>query len=263
MKEDRKEVLLFGGTTEGRLLAGYLTELGCPAVVCVATEYGEELLEQFTDRESSLQIRRGRLNQAEMVSLMEKLEPGLVIDATHPYAAEVTGNIKRACGTRPGIRLLRCLREENGRDGEMVCVPDVQAAVSWLDKKSGSVLVTTGSKELPAFCGLKDYRDRLYVRVLPSLESVEACRNLGYEGRHIIAMQGPFSAEMNLALLREFGCRYLVTKDGGKAGGLDKKLEAARMAGVGVVLIERPGVDEGISLEAVKEQIKEWMDDER
>lgn len=263
MKEDNKEVLLFGGTTEGRLLAGYLMGLGCPLTVCVATEYGGEMLEPLADQDGLLTIQKGRLNREGMVSLMEELAPGLVIDATHPYAAEVTENIKCACAVYPGIRLLRCGRDGTGTDVNLVRVPDVRAAVDWLDKRKGSILVTTGSKELSAFCGLEDYRARVYARVLPSVESVQACRNLGYEGRHIIAMQGPFSVEMNLALLKEFDCRYLVTKDGGKAGGLDEKLEAAGAAGARVVLIDRPGGDEGISLEAVKEQIKEWMDHER
>ena len=99
--------------------------------------------------------------------------------------------------------------------------------------------------------------------MLPSVESVDICRKLGYEGRHIIAMQGPFSTEMNLALLREFQCRFLVTKDGGRAGGMDGKLEASRAAGAQAVLIDRPESAGGISLEDVKIQIKEWMEHER
>ena len=99
--------------------------------------------------------------------------------------------------------------------------------------------------------------------MLPSVESVDMCRTLGYEGRHIIAMQGPFSMEMNLAGLREFKCRFLVTKDGGKTGGMEEKLEASRAAGVRTLLIDRPKSAGGISLEDVKKQIKEWMEHER
>ena len=56
---------------------------------------------------------------------------------------------------------------------------------------------------------------------------------------------------MNLALLREFKCRFLVTKDGGKAGGMEEKLEASRAAGVRTLLIDRPKSAGGISLEDV------------
>lgn len=285
MKADRKKVLLFGGTTEGRLLAGFLEAAGCPAVVCVATEYGRDLLLQSSgelhmqncraDAGNGICVRLGRMNQAEMEQLFREMDPGLVIDATHPYAAEVTQNIKRACRLFPQIRLLRCERETeehkleqsgvpmaDAPDGALIHVPDMDAAAIWLSGHTGNVLVTTGSKELAAFCGLADYRQRVYVRVLPSEESIRICRELGYEGRHIIAMQGPFSQTMNMALLREYDCRYMVTKDGGKAGGLDEKLKAAGEAGVCTLLIDRPDSGKGISLEKVKEQIKEWMDHE-
>lgn len=285
MKADRKKVLLFGGTTEGRLLAGYLKESGCPAVVCVATEYGRDLLAQedggwsagkaAKEDESGFCVRLGRMNQGEMEGLLKEMDPGLVIDATHPYAVEVTENIKKACRTFPQIRLLRCARDESENEpeikgetaadasgGALLRVPDMGAAAAWLSGHGGNVLVTTGSKDLAALCVLADYRQRVYVRVLPSEESIRMCRRLGYEGRHIIAMQGPFSQAMNLALLREYDCVYMVTKDGGKAGGLAEKLKAAREAGVCTLLIDRPDSGGGISLEKVKEQIKEWMDHE-
>ena len=89
------------------------------------------------------------------------------------------------------------------------------------------------------------------------------CRSLGFEGRHIIAMQGPFSEEMNLAQLREYGCAYLVTKDGGAAGGFSEKIKAAHRAGAAAVVIDRPGSGEGISLDDIKGQLKEWMDHEK
>ena len=264
----RKRAVLFAGTTEGRLLAAYLAGLGCRTVVCVATEYGRDVLERGSTDNSNpdnsfLDIRQGRLDRESMEELLEEVRPGMVIDATHPYATEVTENIKQACKAFPQIRFIRCLRRESGPTGDdVIHVPDVKAAVRWLAGREGSILVTTGVKELAVFCSLPDYRQRIFARVLPSVESVDICRKLGYEGRHIIAMQGPFSTEMNLALLREFQCRFLVTKDGGRAGGMDGKLEASRAAGAQAVLIDRPERAGGISLEDVKIQIKEWMDHE-
>lgn len=265
----QKKAVLFAGTTEGRLLAAYLAGLGCRVVVCVATEYGRDVLEGGSPDNSNpdnslLDIRQGRLDRESMEELLEEVRPGMVIDATHPYATEVTENIKQACKAFPQIRFIRCLRRESSPTGDdVIHVPDVKAAVQWLAGREGGILVTTGVKELAVFCSLPDYRQRIFARVLPSVESVDICRKLGYEGRHIIAMQGPFSTEMNLALLREFQCRFLVTKDGGRAGGMDGKLEASRAAGVQAVLIDRPERAGGISLEDVKIQIKEWMEHER
>ncbi|NDO28423.1 precorrin-6A/cobalt-precorrin-6A reductase, partial [[Clostridium] clostridioforme] len=148
-------------------------------------------------------------------------------------------------------------------DVGVVHMPDVETAVTWLSSVTGNILVTTGSKELSSYTRIRDYEQRIYARVLPSEEAVARCRSLGFEGRHIIAMQGPFSEEMNLAQLREYGCAYLVTKDGGAAGGFSEKIKAARRAGAAAVVIDRPGSGEGISLDEIKVQLKEWMDHEK
>ena len=183
--KEKKKAVLFAGTTEGRLLAGYLVSMGCETVVCVATEYGQYIMESCTAQPD---IRQGRLDRAGMEALLDQVKPGMVIDAPHPYAVEGTRNIRTACETRPWIRLLRCQRDKGRERENVVSVPDLGTAVSWLKHREGNILVTTGSKELASFCELKNYRQRVYARVLPSVESVQICRNLGYEGRHIICL---------------------------------------------------------------------------
>ena len=281
MKEIKKSVILFAGTTEGRLLAEYLQELDQPFVICVATGYGRDLLEDISrpDENGCMEIRQGRLDVTEMERMFDELRPELVIDATHPYAVAVTQNIKMACSKRKGLRLLRCLREPGAGDNRpgVIHMPDVEAAAAWLSSVEGNILVTTGSKELAIYTRIRDYEQRVYARILPSAEAVAQCRSLGFEGRHIIAMQGPFgkelneaifrqgpfSEEMNLVQLREYGCAYLVTKDGGAAGGFSEKIKAAHRAGAAAVVIDRPGSGEGISLDDIKGQLKEWMDHEK
>jgi precorrin-6x reductase len=110
----------------------------------------------------------------------------------------------------------------------------------------GNILLTTGSKELTAFTEIPDYETRLYPRVLPAVESIEACLSLGFQASHIIALQGPFSKELNIALMRQFEIKAIVTKDGGKPGGFPEKLDAARELGAEVIVIRRPD-EEGLS----------------
>ena len=87
------EILLFAGTAEGRTIAEYLKKHGRSAEVFVATEYGESLIEEG----GRVKVKCGRLTEKEMEEQFY-IHPGaLVIDATHPYAAEVTANIRRAC----------------------------------------------------------------------------------------------------------------------------------------------------------------------
>ena len=109
MKEIKKNIVLFAGTTEGRLLAEYLQELNQPFVICVATRYARDLLEDICrpDQAGCMEIRQGRLDVTEMEQMFDELRPGLVIDATHPYAVEVTRNIRIACSGRKGLRLIR------------------------------------------------------------------------------------------------------------------------------------------------------------
>ena len=268
---EKRKLILFAGTTEGRLLAGKLAEEGIPGVVCAATEYGEELLKAETERVYSsmkrdekcgkdrLKIRAGRLDEGEMEALIRREDASLVIDATHPYADQATANIRKACSRVPHVKLFRCLREDGRFEAASAVreMASVEEAVSWLSGQEGNILLTTGSKELEAFSQIPDYRNRVYARVLPLEDSIRCCRMQGYEGRHIIAMQGPFSAEMNRAHLREYSCRFLVTKDGGRMGGFEEKLKGAREAGAEVLVIRRP-LDQGISLEAVIREVKEW-----
>ena len=111
-------------------------------------------------------------------------------------------------------------------------------------------------KELSAFGGLE--KNRLYARVLPTHEGLSACETLGIPHSHILALQGPFSQKLNEAILEQYQTSWLVTKDGGQAGGFGEKLAAARAAGARVVLVERPP-DEGESLETILEKIKERL----
>lgn len=110
-----KKVLLFAGTTEGRQLCEYLMELKIESVVYVATEYGTQFLSFLGP---IIQIKVGRLTEAEMEEEFEKQKPELVIDATHPYAVLASKNIKEACEKKKFtyIRIVRnsLSKEENG-----------------------------------------------------------------------------------------------------------------------------------------------------
>ena len=124
-------------------------------------------------------------------------------------------------------------------------------AAAFLANTEGSILLTTGSKDLAAYSGILDFTQRVYARVLPMDASLEACRTAGLKASHIIAMQGPFSEEMDLATLRFANAAWMVTKDGGEAGGFPAKVSAARKAGAGLVVIGRPPQREGLPFAAV------------
>lgn len=246
-ESEMDKVIVFAGTTEGYAVSRFLAEHHIFVTACVATDYGKKALAENI----YLKVHAGRLNQQEMESLMEKETPSLVLDATHPYAADVTVNIREACMEK-GISYERVLRGESLHEENAVYVENAEEAAAFLNQTSGNVLVTTGSKELKKFTAVEGYEQRLYARVLSLPSVMEACASCGFEGKHLIGMQGPFSVEMNAAMLKQFDCRYLVTKDSGKAGGFPEKLEAAQLCGVTPVIIGRPCKETGLSVSECK-----------
>ncbi len=242
------KLLLFAGTSEGRELFARALNCGIDAEAAVATDYGRSQLQELGGK-----IHTGRLDEGQIAAMLAGGTYRLVVDATHPYADKATANIAAACAVRrvPYLRLVR--PEQPG--GEVINCTDMAAAVDYLRDTDGGILCTVGSKQLEQLCQLPDYRKRVYARILPLEENLSACRALGFAGAHILCMQGPFSAELNAALLRQYSCRYLLTKSSGAAGGFAQKLQGAKMAGAQVVVIDRPTSEQGLSLTEVWRRI--------
>ena len=171
----------------------------------VATEYGREVMRQ----QEHLVIREGRMGEPEMEELMRTGTFLAVVDATHPYAVEVTEHIKESAKKTnlPYLRLSRSTaaeREIAEHEWMIHTVADTQECVELLSKLPGNILLTTGSKELHAYAAREEIRKRLFVRVLPGVESIEICHREQIPGKQIIAMQGPFGTELNEALIRQY-----------------------------------------------------------
>ncbi len=107
-RKNMQEILIFSGTGEGRKLAELLAGRNRKVTVCVATEYGEEQMEE--NLSEFLTVHTGRLDEDEMEMLLMEKEWQAVVDATHPFATEVSENIAAAC-SRQGRKPLRLLRQ--------------------------------------------------------------------------------------------------------------------------------------------------------
>jgi len=241
-----KKPLIFSGTTEGRTLSEKLTASGIAHIVCVATEYGELVMEPS----ALADVRTGRMTALEMYDLM-KFEADKVFDATHPYAADVSHNILTAClaADKEYVRILRDADSELfPKDADIHLFENAASCAESLAETQGNILLTTGSKELSIYAADVNIRKRLFARVLPSHESISLCEEAGLSGKHIIAMQGPFSMETDLALIKQFDIKALVTKSSGSAGGAPDKVRAAAKAGIPVYMIGRPSEETGLSV---------------
>ena len=238
------------------MLSEYLDKRQLRHTVCVATDYGEEVMEHT----EYVQIRQGRLDVPEMEALMRSGDYAVVVDATHPYATAVSENVRMACKAvdMPYLRYLRdagraagsktsdahqstpISGRDAGADSSITWVNSAAEAAAYLETQSGNIFLTTGSKELHVFTERISDHGRLFIRVLPSASVITECRNLGMEGKQICAMQGPFSTEMNIAMLKQTDAAFLVTKDTGTTGGYPEKEQAAQQLGVRMVVIRRP-----------------------
>lgn len=250
-----KRVLIFGGTSEGRLLCEALGAWPVAVTVCVATAYGEELLAGLP---ASVTVHTGRMDQPAMEALM-RAPFACVIDATHPYAVLASETIRAAAGhTR--ARLLRLQRPQSERQAARYAAT-LAEAVALLQGREGNILAATGAKELDAYTALDGYAKRVYARVLPTEASLARCAALGFANRHIIAMQGPFSQALNEALIRQLDIRWLVTKDGGDFGGFMAKMDAAAACGIEAIVTGRPPEPGGLSMAAILEALKELLEE--
>ena len=239
------KVIVFAGTTEGREIAEFLERRQIPGHICVATEYGEQLLPESP----VLEISHQRLDLEEMKVLFQEKDPEMVVDATHPYAAQVTENIKKAC-EETGKEYVRILREnqEMQKEGDWIFADSVEEAVALLSHTEGNILATTGSKEAAKYTKLENYQERVFLRVLSLPKVALGCSKQGFQGKNLICMQGPFSKELNAAMIRQLDCKYLVTKMSGDVGGFQDKMDAARECGCIPVVIGRPLKEKGISV---------------
>lgn len=234
------DVILFGGTDEGHKIADFLRDKNISHIVCVATDYGAEMI-------GNINVRVGRMDAEEMQNFFNEHKPKIVVDATHPYADKVTENIINTCT----CRYIRVIRKDDKTDFG-ISFDNIKSAVKFLETTEGEILITTGSKEIAEF---HDLSNRAYARVLPTEESLRLCLEAGFKTERIISAKPPFIKKENAEIIREKSIKYLVTKRTGKSGGFLEKVEAAKENGAECVIINRPTKETGLTVEEAQREI--------
>lgn len=230
-------ILVLAGTKDGRNLAVEIAELGYPVIVSVISQYAGELA-----RTKKLEVNEKMLNSSGMIELIKERKVSLIIDASHPYAVNVSYNAMEAC-KKTNIKYLRYERAEVElpQYDKLFRVNSYQEAALKAASLGKTVFLTTGSRMLEVFCSSEQLvNHRLIARVLPDTEVLAKCNKLGFTPKDIIAMQGPFTHSFNQAMFLEYGADVIVTKNSGNVGGTDTKISAAIALGLPIVVIERP-----------------------
>lgn len=238
-------ILVASGTQDGRELVHRLCAAGHDVAASVVSSYGEQLLAaQRTAGGGKLIINDTPLDEQGLLDFFKEHDIRLFVDATHPYAVNVSRNAMTACALA-GLPYIRYERDVTDISyGNVHLAHSYEEACEMCARLGKTVFLTTGSRNLERFVKAPALRDcTLIARVLPTAEVVELCEKLGLSPAQIIAMQGPFSREMNRSMYEKYGADVIVTKNSGMVGGTDEKFQAAEDLGLPVVVIDRPVLD--------------------
>ncbi|EIT86467.1 precorrin-6x reductase [Fictibacillus macauensis ZFHKF-1] len=232
-------ILFLAGTSDARELAIQVKQAGFPLLATVVTENAAiELNNQHID------VHVGRLNQAEMGEMIEQHRITAIIDASHPFAEEASKNAIAGAKDK-GISYIRYERDtQTYEHPHLWGVSTYEEAAQKALEMGGVVMLTTGSKTLQTFTDrlLHQPDVTLIARMLPRKDNMEKCEALGFPQKNIVAIQGPFTKAFNQALFQQFNVNVMVTKESGKQGAVDEKVEAALDMGITVIMIQRPKI---------------------
>ncbi|NRD79181.1 precorrin-6A reductase [Bacillus sp. BRMEA1] len=237
-------ILLLAGTSDARALAIEIKKAGYSLLATVVTDNAAMELQG-----SGIDVKAGRLTEEEMAGLIKAKDVQVVVDASHPFAEEASKNAISAAKSAD-IPYIRYEREsQTFQYDRMKVVESYEEAAEIAAAKKGVVMLTTGSKTLQVFTkkllGIPDIR--LLCRMLPRVDNMEKCEQLGFPQKNIVAIQGPFTKEFNEALYKQYGVTLMITKESGKVGSVDEKVEAAIELGIDVIMIGRPKMNYGMA----------------
>ena len=232
-------IWVFAGTRDGNALARALVDAGERVVVSVASEYGADLARRDVPGAA---VVAGRIGVERRRSLLRACRPRWLIDATHPYAADMSTQLI-ALSDELGIDYLRYERPESECDAPARLCDSVEAAARSAIEAGKRIFLATGANHLATFLAQPraDACD-WYLRVTPDPAQVQRAIELGLPRDHVIAMQGPFSQALNEALWRDLRIDCVVSKASGDVGGYADKARAAASLGIPFIAIRRPAI---------------------
>ncbi|MDX8335133.1 MULTISPECIES: cobalt-precorrin-6A reductase [Cetobacterium] len=219
-------------------------------IITTATEYGGKLLESVKD----IRVLCKRLDTEAMNEFVERNSIEIILDLSHPYAEEVSKNAIK-CSKEKNIKYVRFERENLISEEEVIEFSHIENLVEYLEKLNENILVTLGSNNLDKFKNLKN-KSNIYFRILPKWEMIKKAEDFGILPKNIIAMQGPFSKELNTAMMKQYNIKYMVSKKGGDTGGEKEKIASAKEMGITLIMLSRPKIDYPVVFSNLREVLE-------
>lgn len=256
-------IMVMAGTSDAtvfikrlRILQNEIYKNEIYIMATAVTSYGAEIARSAGADE----VISKPLPKDELISIIKKHNIDLLVDSTHPFAAEATRNAIQAT-KETGVRYIRLERPPTAFDENPLIHPVAsfsEAAQLAKTMTSGRILHLAGVSTLHYLTEIID-GGRIVARVLPNPYSIKKSLELGLPGENLIAMQGTFTPEFNKALMREYGAEVVLTKDSGAVGGTTSKIEAALDLEIPIIVVLRPEIFE-LKDEKVSSNVEELVE---
>ncbi|EKO1914068.1 cobalt-precorrin-6A reductase [Clostridium botulinum] len=234
-------IALILGTSEGREILSLLNKFTDNILISTATAYGGEILKNYKYKK----LNTKPLNKEELSNMLKESQVNILIDASHPYALEVTKNA-REVSKDLNIEYVRYERpssaEEFKGNKKVVFLEDYKDLNEALKNIKGNILNTSGSRNMDKILDLK-LENRIIHRVLPSVKVLEDCFNLGVKVEDLMAIKGPISKELNKAFIKDYDAKALILKDSGPQGGTKEKILACLECDIYALVIRRKKIN--------------------
>lgn len=221
------KLLILAGTTEATAFARAAADRGLDGIVSFAGRVDRPLRQPLPQRVG------GFGGVAGLAAYLRAEGITHVIDATHPFAVQMSHNAVAACA-QTGVPLVALTRPpwDRGPDDEWIDVADMAGAVAALNRPAARVMLAVGRMHLDEFAPNPQH---LYL-----LRLVDPPKGpLPFPRAEVIVDRGPFDTEADMALMKEFGVEIVVSKNAGGSGAY-AKIAAARALGLPVIMIDRP-----------------------
>jgi len=236
---------LLGGTTEASDLARALADLGHDAIFSYAGRTGNPAGQPLPTRVGGFGGVDGLAEYLKAEAITH------VVDATHPFAAEISANAVRAC-TRAGVALAAFERPEwvAGEGDVWTRVPNIAGAVAALPETGARVFLAIGKQHIGEFAPKPG---NFYL-----LRLVDPPKGpLPLPDAHAVIARGPFDLAGDTDLMQAHRISHVVAKNSGGAGA-EAKITAARVLGLPVIMIDRPALPGRHVLDSV-DAVLRWL----
>lgn len=230
-------IWVIGGTKDSRNFLEKYIDYDKNIIVSTATEYGGKLLENL-----DVKISSEKMDKAAMHDFVRKNKIKKIIDTSHPYAFEVSINAMEVA-MESNITYYRFEREiVDLLPKKYSKFETMEELLKYVENLNGNILVTLGSNNVPLFKNIKNLAN-IYFRILPKWDMVKRCEDNNILPKNIIAMQGPFTEAINIAMIEQLNIKYLITKKAGDTGGEREKVFACDKTDVEIIYLEKKEIE--------------------